>query len=103
VERSDDGNLGRWSSSGPWTIDPDVVAERIGGEIVLVHLRTNKIYELNASASRIFQLMRAGAGRSELEQALLTEYAVEPDRLAASFERLLGELSQAGIVQWNRP
>lgn len=102
MERPEDDERvapGRGLAGEEWSIDSDVVAERMGGEIVLVHLRTNKIYELNGTAARIFELMRQGAGRGELEEALRREYAVEPRRLAASLERLLGELSAAGILR----
>jgi hypothetical protein len=83
---------------GDWHIDPQVVAERIGREVVVVHLRTNKIYELNPTAARVFELMRGGADRPALERALLAEYEVAPDRLAASLDRLLGELRAARLL-----
>jgi hypothetical protein len=93
------GDRGRDEASSAWRFDPQVVAERIGGRIVVVHLETNKIYELNATAARAFELMRQGADRAALERALLDEYAVEPARVAESVDRLLAELAAAGIVR----
>lgn len=84
---------------GEWQLDPQVVAERIGRDVVVVHLATNKIYELNPTAARIFELLRGGADRAALERALLAEYDVEPARLAASLERLIGELRAARLLR----
>jgi hypothetical protein len=83
---------------GEWRFDPQVVAERIDREVVVVHLQTNKIYELNPTAARVFELMRGGADRAMLERALLAEYDVEPDRLTASLDRLIGELRAAKLL-----
>src|SRR5215207_8182687 len=43
-------------------LDPNVVAQRIGDDVVLVHLRTNRIFELNATGGRVWALLAAGAG-----------------------------------------
>lgn len=79
-------------------LDPDVVAERLGDEMVIVHTRTNRIYELNRTATRVWELLADGAGRWEIEQALLREFEVAPEALAREFEALLASLRAEGLV-----
>ena len=43
-----------------WEPDPEVVTQRVEGETVLVHLRTNEIYALNTTGSRAWDLLATG-------------------------------------------
>jgi hypothetical protein len=76
----------------------DVVWRRLDDDVVLVQLRTNRIYSLNATAARAWELLCEGLGRSGLERALLEEFDVAPDELGSSLDELLGELSEADLV-----
>ncbi len=61
ARRSDSGSAGGASStSRPWRCSPDVTARRLGENIVLVHLGTDRIYELNPTAARIWELIQTG-------------------------------------------
>lgn len=81
------------------TVDPDVVAERVGDSVVLVHLETNRIYELNPTAARVFELLREGKDRAAIEAVLLEEFAVEPAALAANLDVLLAELRRQELLR----
>ena len=85
--------------SPAWQLDPGVVAERMGDELVLVHLATNRIYELNHTAARVFELIREGHDRPALERALSAEFEVAPRELAVHLDRLLGELRTAKVLR----
>ena len=50
--------------------DPDVISRRIDAGTVLINLRTNKIYELNATGSRIWELLKDGRTVAEMQAAL---------------------------------
>ncbi|MGH7336091.1 MAG: PqqD family protein [Myxococcota bacterium] len=82
-----------------WAVDPEVVAERVGDAVVLVHLKTNRIFELTPTAARIFELLRAGESRREIERRLLDEYDVAPDKLAAELDGVLDQLRSREIVR----
>jgi hypothetical protein len=77
---------------------PDVVARELGEEVVLVHLRTNRIFALNATGARFWQLLIDGASRSEIESSLKQEYDVSDDEIGAEIDDLVAELAQEGIV-----
>ena len=86
-------------ASGP-TIHPDsnVLAKRVGDEVVLVHLETNRVYELNRTAASLWDALANGATRAELEQRLSQEFDVEPDELAREIDDLLGQLRSARLT-----
>ena len=60
--------------------NPDVVSRRLGDEVVLVHLKTNRIFSLSPTGARFWELLSDGKSRTEIEAALLQEYEVTPKR-----------------------
>ena len=68
---------------------PDVLASRVGGELVLVHLGTDRILSLNRTAARIWELVGAGCDRPEMRRRMLAEFDVSADELDGELERVL--------------
>lgn len=85
--------------SGSLSVDPNVIAEKVGESLLLVHLETNRIFELNSTAARIFELLRAGHGRPEIEARLLEEFDVAPESAAQAFDRLVETLRGGGLLR----
>jgi len=79
--------------------DPSVLAKRVDDEIVLVHMETNRIYELNRTAAALWDVLEAGATQAELEQRLALEFDVEPDELAREIDELLGHLMSERLIR----
>ncbi len=77
---------------------PDVVWRRLEDEVVLVQLRTNRIYSLNQSAARAWELLSDGADRGEIERTLLDEFDVELVEARRSLDDLLQQLSAAELI-----
>lgn len=79
----------------PWLLpNPDVVFQALGGEVVLVNLKTNRIYALNRTGARLWELLTGGSSRQEIRAELLLEFDVgekeldeELDQMVASFAR----------------
>jgi hypothetical protein len=86
------------AADSPLALAPGVVAERVGSGYVLVHLETNRIYELQGTGARILELLRVGRTRGEIERALLDEFDVAADRLAAELDHHLGELRRLRLL-----
>ena len=78
---------------------PDVVGRDLGDEVVLVNLRTNRIFALNPTGARFWQLLVEGISREEIEATLLREYDLSKDAVAGEIDRLVGELEREGIVR----
>ena len=80
-------------------VNPDVVHQRVGDEVVLVHLKTNQIFALNETGARFWELLSAGSTRPEIEAAMTAEFEVGPDELTTEIDRLLAALAREGMVQ----
>jgi len=77
---------------------PDALATRVGEEIVLVDLKTDRIYSLNRPAARIWDLMCADCDRIEVERRMLDEFEVTPDQLAEAIDGLVASMTQDGLL-----
>jgi hypothetical protein len=77
---------------------PDVVWRQVGDEVVLVNLKTNRIYALNVTGARLWELLESGADRPAIEQTMLSEFDVEATQLQEEIDRQLDELSREGLL-----
>ena len=60
--------------NGPFSCSPDVLAEEINGEMVLLDLSGEVYLGLNAVASRIWALLGEGCALSAILDALESEF-----------------------------
>jgi len=79
----------------------DTLYERIGDETVLIHMRTNQIYELNRTAARFWDLLCAGHDRAEIQQLVLQEFDVAEADIEREIEALLASLKEEGLITSN--
>lgn len=77
---------------------PDVVAQRMGDRMVLVHLVTNRIYDLNVTAARLWDLLSAGHSLEEAQAQLLREYEVEAGMLAHEIESAVRSMRERELL-----
>jgi hypothetical protein len=77
---------------------PDVVWRRVGEDSVLVNLKTNRIYSLNDTGARLWELLAAGHDRKAAEAALIDEFDVEEDELRKEVATVLDELAREGLI-----
>jgi len=77
---------------------PDVVYRELEGEMVLVHLGTNRIYSLNETGARFWELLASGSERPEIERQLLDEFDVQPSELQQEIDSILAALAAEGLV-----
>jgi hypothetical protein len=78
---------------------PEVAARRLGDETVLVHLGTNAVFTLNETGGRIWELVGEGLDLDAVAERLAVEFEVDPGRLRAELDRLVSELSRAGLLE----
>lgn len=76
-----------------------VVSSQLGDAGVLVHLRTNRIFEVNATGLRIWELAGQGRTLGEIEDTLRGEFDVDPARLRTELLDLVSELSREGLLE----
>lgn len=96
-------DLATVESSGPLSRrirqSAQVVSSRLGDAGVLVNLRTNRIFELNATGQRVWELADEGRCLDEIEETLLGEFAVDAERLRRELMALVDELSREGLIE----
>ena len=81
----------------------DVISRKVGDRLVVVNLQTNRIYELNPTASRLWELLETGRDRAELEQAMLEEFDVREPDLSVNLDETLTLLSSEGLIAEDEP
>ena len=76
----------------------DAVSNRLGDGGVVVNLRTNRIFELNATGMRAWELIGDGRTRAQLESQLAAEFEAAPGRVRTELEQLIDDLAREGLV-----
>jgi Coenzyme PQQ synthesis protein D (PqqD) len=79
-------------------VSPDVIAQRLGEQTILVHLDTNLMFDLNPTASRFWELAQSGRTRAEIEARLLDEFAVDAATLEVEVDQLLAGLQERKLI-----
>ncbi len=78
---------------------PDIVARRLGDGGVLVHLPSNRIFELNDTGMRIWELLVEGLPLEAIARTLVAEFGVDEVHCGSEVRRLSGELQAAGLLR----
>jgi hypothetical protein len=77
----------------------DVVGQRLGDEVVLVSLQNNRIFELNRTGSRFWELLQSESDRGRIEQRLMEEFEVSEQELSAEVDQLIKILTDEELVR----
>ena len=81
-----------------YRISTEAVSNRLGENTVLVHLKTDRILELNRTASRLWELISAGLDRSQIQAAMLQEFDVSEAQLTEEIETTLTSLQSENFI-----
>jgi len=65
---------------------------------VLVHLPTNRIFELNETGIRIWELLADGRDHAGVVRHLVEEFDVDAERAEREFADLVQRLQQEGLI-----
>jgi Coenzyme PQQ synthesis protein D (PqqD) len=86
-------------TGGSFRPSAGVIARRMGRSAVLVHLPTNRIFELNDTGARIWELVEAGASREQVIADLAGQYAVDPTEASREVELLIEQLRLENLLE----
>ena len=76
----------------------DTLATRVGDEIVLVHLKSDKIFVLNRTAARVWELVCDDCDLREIEARMREEFEVADNELATEVRKLLRALRDDDLM-----
>ena len=77
----------------------DVLARKVGDEIVLVHMARNEIFALNRTGARLWELLSEGRTRSAAVEQLTSEFDVSLETVERETESLMALLEREGLVE----
>ena len=77
---------------------PDVIARNMGTAAVLIHLESNRIFELNATGARIWALVEQGLDRDAICAQLEQEFEGPAADVQQSVDELISELAREGLI-----
>ena len=78
--------------------NPEVIAKRLDQATVLVDISTSRIFELNETGTRIWELLGQGLNVEQIVQHLVSEFEVEDSHAAEELKALLSQLRDQGLV-----
>jgi hypothetical protein len=76
----------------------EVIAKRLDEGAVLVHIPSNRIFELNETGSRVWELLGQGLDVSQIASLLVNEFEVEETRAGGEVKAILGKLRDQGLL-----
>jgi len=76
----------------------DVVSQRLGDAGVLIDMRTGRMFELNVTGVRVWELVVEGCSPAETVPRLLQEFSGDADVLRAEVTALIEELVSEGLL-----
>ncbi|MEB3210527.1 MAG: PqqD family peptide modification chaperone [Leptolyngbyaceae bacterium] len=75
------------------------LSSSVSEEIVILNLKSGAYYGLNATGSRIWDLIQEPKSVRDIRDILLKEYDVDADVCESALYSLLKELSISGLVE----
>ncbi len=77
----------------------DQVSADLSGEAAILNLKTSTYYGLNTVGASIWKLIQQPKTVSQIRNALIEEYDVEPGRCERDILELLQQLSEHGLIE----
>ncbi|MBH8571538.1 PqqD family protein [Nostocaceae cyanobacterium CENA369] len=87
------------SDSSVVVADKEQIFSDIGGEAVILHLKTGIYHGLNEIGARIWTLIQEPKAVKDIKYILLEEYEVEAERCDRDLIALLNNLLAAGLIE----
>ena len=78
--------------------NPEVIAKRLDQDTVLVDISTSRIFELNETETRIWELLGQALNVEQIVQHLVSEFEVENSQVAEELKTLVSQLRDQGLV-----
>ncbi len=78
---------------------PDTLINMIEGEAVLLNLKSESYYGLDAMGAEMWTALTGSDSIGAAYEKLLDEYDVEPERLRADLSELVEQLTAKGLLE----
>ena len=71
----------------------------MGGSAVLIHLESNRVFELNSTGARIWTMIESGLDHDEICSRLQKEFGQPAAEIQASVDELLTSLQRENLIR----
>ena len=78
--------------------NPDVIAKRLDETTVLVHIPTNRIFELNETGTHVWEMLGRGLDANSIARNLIDDFDVEAAQAVDEVNSLLLRLQNKGLL-----
>jgi len=82
-------------------ISSEVLTQEVGGETVILDLKSESYFGLDEVGTRIWQLLQEQEDIQTITATMLNEYDVKEEQLEKDIQNLLTQLNKAGIVTFD--
>ena len=89
-----------WSADSLVGPSSDQISCELGNETVILQCTRGVYYGLNQVATSVWRALRNGSTFEQLQQLVLEEFEVTPERCREDLVRLLNELAAAGLIEF---
>jgi Coenzyme PQQ synthesis protein D (PqqD) len=83
----------------PLALVHDLACRDVGERMLVLHVPTAKMFELNPTARILWEALAAGASVEGLEQLVAAEFGLPRDRAAVEVEAFVAALGAAELLQ----
>ena len=80
-------------------LSPDVMVREVGGEIVVLDLKTEKYLGLDEVATSMWQALTAAESVEAAYEVLAAEFDVEGEQLRRDLDEFIQELIKLGLIE----
>ena len=82
-------------------ISSEFLTQEVGGETVILDLKSETYFGLDEVGTRIWQLLVEQEDMQTITATMLNEYDVEEDQVEKDIQNLLTQLDKAGLIHLN--
>jgi len=86
------------SGGARYRVSADIVANRVADVMVLVNLKTDRIFSLNKTASRLWELLASGNNLDEVRANLLDEFDVPANQVDREIDEMISSFKNENLI-----
>jgi hypothetical protein len=80
------------------TISPNVLYKRLGEEVILINLETDRIFSLNQTGAKAWELIESTHNLDQVKKRLAEIYDVTPEILESELVQILDSFTAEGFI-----
>ncbi len=79
-------------------LNPNVIFQRMENDIVLLHIQTNRCYNLNKTAAQLWELLATEPNLSQVQNQMLINFDVDEAQLAEELTALITSMQAENLI-----